>query len=432
MGIEDFNPTMKDIEKDVIALLLTQGVQAQYIAYHKGIPMNFFRGKRIAFDASIVVYAKIHAAHDELLAQGYTILNPYDRTLLQNLFIKKILGFFVSIMKEGITPIVVFDGKIHPYKLEELKRRAEKTKKTRENSEAIAELYMNVHPLDRTQEMEDEIKKISKNYVKIIKDDYRLMKQVLNDIGISCFEAEYEGEKLCAALSREGIVDAVYSTDTDCLPLGTTNLITKIVYDHQMNMLVCEMTKLQGIFFLLRCYFNYDATMEQFVDFCIMCGCDFNERMVIPKKKYNPADPYKSCGPKTSLDLIKEYKRFECFPANLYPLMFPLNIAKCREMFTYVPSGISEENSNMDWNLFTLNHMIVTTRYNLERYNQIQLSQIDRNIMKIKNKHSPIEGSFISSIGIAELIAGVEINNSESTKVENSGGQNKSLGGYVF
>lgn len=448
MGINDLNPTIKDIEKDVIALLLSQGIRSEAIAYLKGITMNRFSGKKIAFDISIVVYAKIHAAHNELLSQGYTILNPYDRTLLQNLFIKKTLGFFVAIMKEGITPIVVFDGKTHPYKLEEIRRRAADSKKIRENAESIAELYLNVHPLDRTQEMEDEIKKVSKNYVKILREDYHLLEEVLSAIGISCLKAEYEGEKLCAALSREGIVDAVYSTDTDCLPLGTLQLITKIEYDHSIGMLKCEMTSLQGIFFLLQCYFNYESSMNQFVDFCIMCGCDFNQRMVVPKKTYNAANPYKSCGPKTSLDLIKQYIKFENFPANLYPLMWILNISKCREMFSYVPSGFSDETTNFDWELFKRNHIPITNKYNLERYNQIQLSQIDKNIIKIKRNHTnytqeslvplslPTVDIFIDEIGGEEKknIEITTIDNGQvlSTDIDNSLLKNISLGGYVL
>ena len=161
-------------------------------------------------------------------------------------------------------------------------------------------------------------------------------------------------------------------------------MITKIEYDHSIGMLTCEITSLRGIFFLLKCHFNYESSMEQFVDFCIMCGCDFNERMVVPKKTFNADNPYKSCGPKTSLELIKQYIKFENFPANLYPLMNILNISKCREMFNYVPSGISDEITNFDWKLFTNNHISITNNYNLEKYNQIQLSQIDINVIKIK------------------------------------------------
>lgn len=435
MGIHDLNPTIKDIEKDVIASLLTQGIRTESIAYLKGITMNRFSGKKIAFDASIIVHSKIHAAHNELLSQGYTILNPYDRTLLQNLCMKKILGFFVSIMKEGITPIVVFDGKTHPYKLEEIKRRSENTKKVRENAEYKAELYMNVHPLDRTQEMEDELKKVSKNYVKILREDYQLMKEVLGGIGISCLTAEYEGEKLCASLSREGIVDAVFSTDTDCLPLGTLQLITKIEYNHSIGMLTCEMTSLRGIFFLLQCYFGYESSMNQFIDFCIMCGCDFNERMVVPKKTFNATDPYKSCGPKTSLDLIKQYTKFENFPANLYPLMCVLNISKCREMFAYNPSGISDETTNFDWEIFKRNHMSITSSYNLERYNQIQLSQIDKKIIKIKKRD--IIDTQEESITIPSV--DIFLCESENTTIDNGRTdlsfsllEKVSLEGYIF
>lgn len=436
MGINDLGPTLRDIEKDVKAALLTQNIQTNGIAYEYGVPLNFFKRKKIAFDASVTLHAKIMSSHQELLALGYSFLNPYDRSLLQNLTMKKIIGFFISIISEGITPVVGFDGKIHPYKLEEIKRRAAETKKKNNKVETLAEIYMNISPLDRTQEMEDEIKKASKYYVKITREDYILMEQVLTELGICCIKAQYEGEKLCASLSREGIVDAVYSSDTDCLPLGVTKQITKIEYNKSMGMLICDTVSLHGVFYLLQCQFGYQSSMDQFIDFCIMCGCDFNERMVVPKKKHDPINPYKSCGPKTSLELIKQYVRFENFPAYLYPLMYSLNIARCREMFAYEPSGYSDENTNLDWELFLKNKDRICSTYQLEYYNRLRLSHIDKNLLKLKKKDTMIpslENLTLSEIEpIVKFPEETKVNNSIHEVKLNTNEERMGSSGYVF
>lgn len=384
MGIHDFNSTLKDIEKEVIKVLLSQNIQTPYIAFQTGIPLRNFTGQKIAFDAAIVLNAKIQSSHTELVQSSVDVLNPYERKTLQDRTMRKVLGFFASIMSEGITPVVVFDGKPHPYKLEELRKRAASKKKKGGKLDELIEIYMTISPLDRTQEMEDEIRKANKHHVRILPDDYKLMESILTNLGIVCLKAQHDGEKLCSALNKEGNVAAVYSTDTDCIPFGANYLITEIRWDFRSNCNVCNLTSTQHIFYLLTCHFGYQATFEHLIDLCIILGCDFNERMVIPKKKVDIEDPYKSCGAKTGLDLIKTHKRFEFFPANLYMLMEPLNILKCREIFQYEPTGLTEEDTNMDFGLFSRNIREVLTYYPPEKYAVAQFSNINSSSLRTK------------------------------------------------
>lgn len=381
MGIKDINDTIKDITKDVISVLNTSGNNVTEYVYHT-IPLSNFRGQKIAFDASMCLNAKIITAHNDLLASCTDMSKLYDRRLLQQRFIKDIIAFFGTFMKEGITPVIVFDGQVHPYKLAEIEKRKSVKQEKEKHIDEVKERYSLMHPLDRTQEIEEEMRKTLKNYIKITKEDRLLMKTTLQELGFTCIDAPYDGEKTCAALCREGLVAAVFGNDTDNYPLGTPYLITKIGWNGINN--TCDIVVLNELLFVLSCYLGYQCTQEILIDICIIHGCDFNERMVLPKKKHDPINPYKSCGAKTGLDLIKQYRQFENFPQVLYCFLEPLNIGICRYMFSYEPSGITDV--NMDWKLFQLNFRRILSTYMCERYIEIYFTSVDVNCMHIKEK----------------------------------------------
>jgi len=99
--------------------------------------------------------------------------------------------------------------------------------------------------------------------------------------------AGIEAEQLGAMLQRTGQFDYVATDDTDTLVFGATELLCK--YDGQTFQCVSLAGVLDGL----------ELTFEQFVDFCIMCGCDFTERTL------------KGIGCKTALKLIKAHGSIE-------------------------------------------------------------------------------------------------------------------------
>lgn len=380
MGVIDINTTLKGVIKDVLESLNKSGTYIQEFGF-RTVPLSHFKGQKIAFDASVCLNAKLSTAHNELVDNLVDVLEMYDRKLLEEKFMKDILSFVGTFMVEGITPVFVFDGQTHQYKQDEVNKRTKEKREKTEYMERIIENYRNLHPLDRTQEMNAEVKKLIKNNFKIRREDKLLMKNVLTEIGICCIDAPYDAEKICASLSREGIVSAVFSTDTDCYPLGTSILISKISWNGSMN--VCNIAVLPEILICLKCYFGYEVTLDIFIDLCIIHSCDFNNRMVIPKKKHDPQNPYKSCGPKPSLELIKQYGRFENFPPNLWPFLEPLKIGICRYMFSYEESGTDANRTNLNWTKFITNINIVLSRYKVENYVSRSFQTVDVNFLKI-------------------------------------------------
>jgi 5'-3' exonuclease len=120
------------------------------------------------------------------------------------------------------------------------------------------------------------------DYPKPLFSDYEMFKKELIKKNISLYTAKYEAEALCAHLCFQKIVDGILTEDSDVFAYGCKNIILK--WGHEPLMInahdVAE---------------NLDLSIEQFQDFCVLLGNDFNQRP-------------KGYGPVKSLQLIKEKK----------------------------------------------------------------------------------------------------------------------------
>lgn len=92
-------------------------------------------------------------------------------------------------------------------------------------------------------------------------------------------------------------VYAAGSEDMDTLTFGTPLLLKHLTFSEQKKMPVHEVS-------LPRALEGLGLTMEQFIDLCILLGCDYME-------------PVRGVGPKTAFKLIKEFKTIEAVRAHL-------------------------------------------------------------------------------------------------------------------
>lgn len=386
MGIEDINSTLNDIIKDIIKISNSNGNNISEIGFYKNLEVSKISGKKIAVDVSILMNAKFITEHNEIVFKSLDLSDVYNYDILQRKVFKSIISFIINLISEGVTPIIIFDGEIHPMKLNTIIERSNTKKAKLQKASDYLNYYRNVSPFDRTEIMINQVKENLKNAIRIRKEDYSELKNLLEYLGIPCFTAENDAEKLCSSLAIEGTVDFVYSTDTDNYPLGTPFLITSIFYNNSStyggkNGLLFNCAVLNELIGCLNLHCSWtdrQFSMDNLIDLCILHGCDYNVRMQIPTKNGNKL---KSVGPKTALNYIKEYGNFENFHPNMYPFMSCLNIEECRKIFTYSNSNISINDCLLDWEKMCMNINEIFSRYEIERYitmafNQIQVSKL--------------------------------------------------------
>jgi len=187
----------------------------------------------------------------------------------------------------------VFDGKPPTLKTGEL---AKRSKKKAEAQEELAEA--------RESGDKEEADKVIKRTVRVTAKHNEECKKLLRLMGIPVVEAPCEAEAQCAALCKAGKVFATATEDMDALTLGTPILLRHLTFAEARKMPILEI-HLQEVLSSL------NFTMEQFIDLCILCGCDY-------------CDSIKGIGPKRSLELITKYGSIEKALPHLDKTKYPV------------------------------------------------------------------------------------------------------------
>ncbi|RIB03953.1 PIN domain-like protein [Gigaspora rosea] len=219
------------------------------------------------------------------------------------------MGIFyrtIRMVESGIKPCYVFDGKPPTLKSGELAKRLERKKEANKK-------------LEEAQENGDtsNVDKYSRQTVRVTKEHNDECKKLLNLMGIPYVEAPCEAEAQCAALAKAGKVYAAASEDMDTLTFSTPVLLRHMTYSEAKKVPINEIhlnKVLEGLQF----------SMDQFIDLCILLGCDYCESI-------------KGIGPHRAVELIKKYKTLESIVNNLdtkkYPIPEDWRYNEARELF---------------------------------------------------------------------------------------------------
>ena len=228
---------------------------------------------------------------------------------------------FVTTLREfDIHPVFIFDTEFPAEKDAEKKTRQIQRTKTREKVEHLTQLWETIKlsfhdnqthlPLSQGQypelqelftkvypdwnvtqplpilEMDQEIEKINNSMLSIRSEDYLLTKELLEILDVPYFQAVGEAEATCAALARYKWVHGVMSEDTDVLAYGAP------VFLHRMNFMTKSVIEIR----YHELIHGLRMTTSQFLDFCIMCGTDYNKNIVKigPEKSYRLLQKYES------------------------------------------------------------------------------------------------------------------------------------------
>ena len=245
--------------------------------------LNSYNGYIIGIDLSIFLYKYLYNNNDHI--EGLTRL-------------------ILRLLKNNIQPVFVFDGKPPKEKQETLLERKQKReflfmkkdilhmiKKKKENypnininkeiikeiNEYINKTNINFKLSDENMELylsdicnyNEEIEKIEKKIIIIKSHHIENAKNLFNYFGISYIHAPCEAESLLAVLCKRNIIDCCITEDMDILANGCNIFLKNFSSDKNIVDEYC----LEGILE------NLELTYNEFVDLCILCGCDYTSKI---------------------------------------------------------------------------------------------------------------------------------------------------------
>ena len=302
--------------------------------YLENIPLSKFRAKRIAIDISTWAYANYSIAWNIVVGQTDVLEGPPNENDVLMILFEKCLELVCKFLNHGVTPVFIFEGVAPPEKQKvKQKRKENKTKK----QESVLDLNneLSLLKLDPLSMNPLQIAKLRDKYLNagfIGGNDLQQLEEMLSAIGIPNFKARSDAEKLASFLCREGIVDAVYSTDTDNLVYGCSLWLiefsgTKVlpIQNFKGEIEKRQVPVLQGVY-LNKVLEGLHLSFSDFVDFCILAGCDYNEKLkgktIIP-----------------IYDLFLKYGSAEETMNNHRNCNYlEVNLERCREIFRYSKS----------------------------------------------------------------------------------------------
>ncbi|KAL7200244.1 hypothetical protein ACSBR1_032213 [Camellia fascicularis] len=163
----------------------------------------------------------------------------------------------IRLLEVGLKPVYVFYGKPPHLKKQELaKRHSKRADATEDLNKALV------------TGNKEQIEKFSKRTVKGTKKHNEDCKKLLRLMGVPVIEAPSEAEAQCAALCKSGKVYAVASEDMDSLTFGAPRFLRHLMDPSSKKVPVME-------FEVSKVLEELNLTMDQFIDLCILSGCDY-------------------------------------------------------------------------------------------------------------------------------------------------------------
>ena len=223
-------------------------------------------------------------------------------------------------------------------------------------------IFLNSEIFERIgYELIKELKQLMTNTIHFKRENIERIRKFSEEIGISTITADDEAESLGASLAVERIVGAIWSADTDTYPIGSPIVVKgfeNIGGEVHINTV-----------YTLNILRDLKLTHEEFRDFCIMLGTDFNDRLP-------------GIGPAKSFKLIEKYRNLETIEKETSHNFYSMKYIEIRgQMAAYdTPyNGIDDLMTNQDVNFEEL-------REKYSKYNKFEkMIECIKNLPKPKN-----------------------------------------------
>jgi len=257
-------------------------------------------GRQVAIDTSMFLYSFLVAIRPDSF-YNLTDANGEVTSHLQGLFYRTL-----RLLEAGVKPVYVFDGKPPVLKGGELAKRAARKATAKQE-------------LEQAKEVGDSeaIAKLVKRTISVTPKQNAECKRMLRLMGLPVVEAPCEAEAQCAELVRGGKAYATATEDMDALTLGTPILLRRMTSSAAQKPPVLEIH-------LSKVLEGLNITMDQFIDVCILCGCDYT-------------DSIRGIGPKRAIEHIRKYGSIEKMLENIdtkrYSVPDTFNYEGARDLF---------------------------------------------------------------------------------------------------
>ncbi|KAH1229466.1 Flap endonuclease 1 [Glycine max] len=337
-------------------------------------------GRKIAIDASMSIYQfliVVGRSGTEMLTNEAGEVTSH----LQGMFSRTI-----RLLEAGIKPVYVFDGKPPDLKKQELaKRYSKRAEATEDLSEAL-----------ETANKED-IEKFSKRTVKVTKQHNDDCKRLLRLMGVPVVE-----------------VYGVASEDMDSLTFGAPKFLRHLMDPSSKKIPVME-------FEVAKILEELNMTMDQFIDLCILSGCDY-------------CDSIRGIGGLTALKLIRQHGSIENILENLnkerYQIPDNWPYQEARRLFKEPLVITDEKELDIKWSSPD-EEGLITFLVNENGFNRDRVTKAIEKIKVAKNKSSQgrLESFFKPTANPSVPIKRKEtpVNNAKETnkKTKAGGGKKK-------
>lgn len=278
--------------------------------------VSVFRGTKVAIDSEILVHKFMSSENTNAHIFG---------------FLTNVLWY----LRNGIMPVYVFDG--HPVlhkKKNAISRRMHTKDQISKKIDDLEDLIVE-HPMFVTAEsfagnnpypddLNDLFSKLSRfqkkmSKIRVTRQSRNECKYLLKLMGVPYINAPNDAEAMCVVLQRRGLVDFVYSEDTDVIPyylasesiesrpknnprfFKSTNCSKNFYYSNDGY----DMISVVNVDIIKE---KLQLTSESMVDLCILSGCDF-------------ASPFTGPASETPVSLIRKHETIENVMAH-YPRDF--------------------------------------------------------------------------------------------------------------
>lgn len=188
--------------------------------------------------------------------------------------------------------------------------------------------------LDRATEAgaTEDIEKFNRRLVKVTKQHSNEAKELLKLMGVPYVDAPCEAEAQCAALVKSGKIYATATEDMDALTFGSSILLRHLTFSEARKMPVQE-------FNYEKILKGFELSRDEFIDLCIMLGCDYCETI-------------RGIGPKKAIELINKHRSIEKILENIdtkkYIVPEGWNYKQARELFI-TPDVTDPEQIELKW-----------------------------------------------------------------------------------